>query len=208
MASAFRISSRSYGRSFGFSAGCNRRRAAITAGATLAGAIVTWLKDRNGAARRIQALDEAQKYIEFWTTAKATMAPTAPPDELAAAEKAFRERVASAEHLVEARGTYRTSRYSPLFLRVSVDIIRNFFVGFLFIATSFVIMRLIHYLVPEWSGTFVLRALNFFTYSSIVVTVITTLIQSIRDLLLHIASIDFSVGPKISMPNDPDKKQI
>ena len=39
--------------------------AGISASATIAAAVVTWLKDRNGAARRIQALDEAQKYVDF-----------------------------------------------------------------------------------------------------------------------------------------------
>lgn len=77
--------------------------AAITATATLAAAIITWLKDRNGRARRIQVLDEATKYLAFWELVRSS--------EKSGDDDAFKRRIALAKELVETRGAYSPGRY-------------------------------------------------------------------------------------------------
>lgn len=71
-----------------------------------------WLKDRNRAAKRIQALQEAKSYVEFWIAATSALPPTP------AGEAELAKHVDIAKRTVEARGTYRpgsnTRRLSKL----------------------------------------------------------------------------------------------
>ena len=81
--------------------------AGITASATLTAAAITWVKDRNAAARRIQAIDEATKYVAFWKEVKAQREVTATPDQKVIIAQAFAERLSLAERLVDTQGTRR-----------------------------------------------------------------------------------------------------
>jgi hypothetical protein len=132
---------------------------AITAGATIAAALLTWLKDRNGAARRIQALDEAQKYVEFWTTTRATIDPALPSDLRADAEERFREHISFAEGMVATRGTYKPGRNSRLLSQLSTIIIGNAILAILIVLVFFGATRLLGYVWPatSWAYTASIR---------------------------------------------------
>lgn len=97
--------------------------AAITAGATLLGALITWLKDRNGAARRIQVLDEATKYVQFWQAAKAARETLSASDKPPASEQSLGEHIIAAERLVQVRGTYRPGRFAPIGKNLAIRIV-------------------------------------------------------------------------------------
>jgi hypothetical protein len=66
---------------------------AIGALATLLGTaltvFVTWIKERTASARRIQILDEAKRYVEFWKAYTETAAGVLGPDEIAVVSKQF-----------------------------------------------------------------------------------------------------------------------
>lgn len=81
--------------------------AGMTASATLTAAIITWVKDRNAAARRIQAIDEATKYVAFWKEIKAQRELTATDEQKIILAQAFAERLALAERMVDIQGTRR-----------------------------------------------------------------------------------------------------
>jgi hypothetical protein len=84
--------------------------AAITASATVANAIVTWIKDRNSAAKRIQALDEAKRIVDFWTALKAAQDPNATEEERVAFQTVFDAKLLTAKTIGETRGSLRPAR--------------------------------------------------------------------------------------------------
>ncbi len=80
--------------------------AVITAAATLLGAAIAWLKDRNKVARRIQILDEATKFVGFWQSVYEAQKEIARDDQRAALIADFESRLSAAKLLVESKGTY------------------------------------------------------------------------------------------------------
>jgi hypothetical protein len=64
------------------------------------------LKDRNGAVRRIQTIEEATKLIQFWQAAK-QIRKELKPSEAEELDAEFLRRLSEAEKIVALRGTYR-----------------------------------------------------------------------------------------------------
>jgi hypothetical protein len=89
--------------------------AIITAAAAIIGATLVFWKDRNAAARRIQAIDEAKHYIEFWDTARKLRNENAADEIRKKNDIEFYERVAFGESIVENRGSYRRSKLGQHF---------------------------------------------------------------------------------------------
>lgn len=115
--------------------------AAITATATLVAAIITWLKDRNGRARRIQVLDEATRYLQFWALVRTVENVSAENSE---ARDTFTKRMALATGLVEARGTYLPGRYGMMVYQTAIQILTG--------TTIFLVLGIVAYALYRLSA--------------------------------------------------------
>lgn len=98
--------------------------AAITASATLVGALISWIKDRNAGARRLQILDEAKKYIDFWSAMRlAHFDVTLASPEQTALEVAFNARLSLAARIVDSRGTHKRTTTGDILFDFGVQVL-------------------------------------------------------------------------------------
>jgi len=135
---------------------------------------MAWLKDRNGAAKRIQALQEAKNYVDFWTAAKSAL-PSSPE-----AEAELAKHVAIAKQTVETRGTYQPGSNTRLWSQLGGIIVGNVGLEGIIAAVYFGVRRLIDSHEPS---AWIIAFLKWSTGIAACFIAISFLVQAVKIVL-------------------------